>query len=150
MKKYIIGFLLFFLFLLTACTLERSANGDLDGYWHLVEADTLGIGDGQEHVCDFSQHLVFWAFQNRLMMTVDQGDGAYATLLYRFAHTGDSLIVSEPRFDDREQGDSLCRDTTLLRHYGIQNLREAFYIQALSSARMELRSKDLLLKFRKQ
>lgn len=149
MMKHIILFLVSFT-LLASCTLERSGNGDLDGFWHLVKADTLDIGDGQPHVNDLGQQLVFWAFQSRLMMTVDRGPGDKPSLFYRFSHAGDSLIVSEPRFDDRESGDSLCTDTTLLRHYGIQQPREAFYIKSLSSSRMELQSKKLLLKFRKQ
>lgn len=147
--KHIVSFLFSFL-LLASCTLERSSNGDLDGFWHLIEADTLGMEDGQPHVNDLSQQLIFWAFQNRLMMTADRGTGDKPSLFYRFSHAGDSLIVSEPRFDDRENGDSLCTDTILLQHYGIQHPREAFYIKSLSSSRMELQSKDLLLKFRKQ
>ena len=28
----------------SACTLETSDNGDLDGYWHLEQVDTLATG----------------------------------------------------------------------------------------------------------
>lgn len=28
----------------SACTIEMSDNGDLDGYWHLEQVDTLATG----------------------------------------------------------------------------------------------------------
>ena len=45
MKK-IIGILFFavLVFTLSSCEIETSQNGDLDGFWHLEQVDTLATG----------------------------------------------------------------------------------------------------------
>ena len=51
-----------------SCTIETSDNGKLDGFWHLVEIDTLQTG-GQK---DLSNEKLFWGVEAKLLHL--QGD----------------------------------------------------------------------------
>ena len=52
MKK-IIGVLSLAVMMLTlsSCEVETSQNGDLDGFWHLEQVDTLATGGGDLLLC---------------------------------------------------------------------------------------------------
>ena len=43
---------------LTSCEIETSENGDLDGYWHLEQVDTLATGG----VCIIEINVYFGEF----------------------------------------------------------------------------------------
>ena len=47
----------------SACTIETSDNGDLDGYWHLEQVDTLATGGK----LNLSKERVFWGVQHKLI-----------------------------------------------------------------------------------
>jgi hypothetical protein len=61
MKK-IIGVLSLAVMMLTlsSCEVETSQNGDLDGFWHLEQVDTLATGG----TCNFADKRVFWVFSS--------------------------------------------------------------------------------------
>lgn len=141
MKKNFL--LLLPLFALAGCTLETDSSGDLGGYWHLESADTLATGG---HT-DMSGHRIFWAVQDKLLEACDRDNGT--AIFFRYAHTADSLKLSEPRFDNRTTGDPSLTDATLLRPLGIQQLQEGFAVEHLSGSTMILRSPTLRLGFRK-
>ncbi len=68
MKK-IIGILFFavMVFSLSSCEIETSQNGDLDGFWHLEQVDTLATGG----TCSFADKRIFWGCQYKLIQVGD-------------------------------------------------------------------------------
>lgn len=126
---------------LSACELETSGNGDLDGFWHLERVDTLATGG----VADYSSQSKFWAFQAKLL-NVSDNNGGY---LLRFSHEGDSLFLSEPYTNDRTNGDTRLEDAQPLRPYGINTLSDRFRIERMKGGDMVLRTKQLKLTLKK-
>lgn len=124
------------------CDVETSDNGDLDGLWHLTQVDTAGGGS-----LDIRSEKRFWAFQNRLMQMSDTELSEY--FICRFKRSGDSLFLSEPRYNDRNRADTAVADVSPLRKYGMNSMSESFFIEYLSSRRMRLSSDWLTLYFRK-
>ena len=129
--------------LLTACDLETSDNGDLDGFWHLVQVDTIGTGGTR----DLSRQRLFWACQVRLVEFSDK-DGRLPSFLLHFEHGGGRLRLYDVRVFDN-QTDSLLQDSTLLAPYGMNALEESYGVERLSGSRMTLNNGTLRLKFRK-
>lgn len=136
---------------LSSCDLERSDNGDLDGYWHLESIDTLANG----HTADFSKEYVFWGIEYKLISTRVTNTNQ-ERLYLRFEQTSDSLKITQAYLDHGHQdhgedgGDIPVEEVTDdLRFYGINNLPEGFYKEALDGSKMILRSKTLRLKFKK-
>ena len=136
---------------LSSCDLEHSDNGDLDGYWHLESIDSLENG----HTADFSKSYVFWGIEYKLIST-RVTDMDKARLYLRFEQTSDSLKITQAYLDhghqdNGENGGDIPVDevTDDLRFYGINNLPEGFYKEALDGSKMILRSKTLRLKFKK-
>ena len=92
MKKIIgIFFLAMMMFTLCSCEVETSQNGDLDGFWHLEQVDTLATGGS----CSFADKRVFWGCQYKLIQVSDydyfsDGRGFYL----RFEQTSDSLLIT--------------------------------------------------------
>lgn len=127
---------------ITACELEMSGNGDLDGFWQLKSVDTLATGTS----ADMRESGVYWAFQCD-MMSVKKINQISAFL--RFNNTGDSLFLSEPYIDNRDSSDIVITDVEVLRPLGINELEEHFGISELESGTMVLKSKTLRLNFRK-
>ena len=124
--------------------LETSDNGDLDGYWHMQSVDSLENGNR----LDYSDNIMFWAVQVRLIEVRDRSDvlGAY---LLQFNHIGDSLFLSNPRKNDKNTGDPVVEDVDKLRPFGINELGEHFKIEQLTSSKMVLKSKTLRISFKK-
>ena len=136
---------------LSSCDLERSDNGDLDGYWHLESIDSLENG----HTADFSKEYVFWGIEYKLISTRVTNTNQ-ERLYLRFEQTSDSLKITQAYLDHGHQdngedgGDIPVEEVTDdLRFYGINNLPEGFYKEALDGSKMILRSKTLRLKFKK-
>ncbi len=118
-----------------SCTIENIDNGDLDGFWHFEQMDTLATGGR----LDLRQTTRFWAFQANLMHT----QGGTNSFYFRFARDGGTLVVYSPYLDhgheDKENGgDIVVDDPALLREYGIQSLADTFYIEKLSGSTMVL------------
>lgn len=130
--------------LTAACDIETSGNGDLDGYWSLRQIDTLETAG----TADVSEQRIFWSVQHNLLQADDR-TGAHASCLFRFQHTGNTLVLSSPYAYGRENGDDPIDDVTLLQPFGINAIPETFTIEKLNGSDMVLRSEPLRLHFRK-
>lgn len=141
--KYL-SILFAFMFCLSACELETSRNGKLDGWWLLTAVDTLQTG-GHANV---EAQQCTWAFQGRLLELRDV-PGQRGDYLLSFAQHGDDLLLSHPYFSARDSGDIAVQTPQPLHPYGIQTLSEQFLITAIDRRRMVLTSASLRLYFRK-
>lgn len=130
--------------MLTACELESSNNGDLDGYWHMQRVDTLSTGGST----DLSDSLRFWAVQMSLLNLTDKGGDAGEFLL-RFAYDSDSLRLYDPHYSNRMTGDPSLDDAAPLAPYGINAVDETFAIERLNGSYMTLKGGTLRLQFNK-
>lgn len=141
MKKFsILSLLLLFSIsqFLTSCELETSDNGDLDGFWHLVEVDTLATGG----VEDLHQSKMFWSFQMNLLQFT--GSGRYFA---RFSHENGQLIVNQPQSYDSKKGHQPITDVSVLAPWGLNDLEVQFSIEHLSGSSMTLNDGSLRLNF---
>ena len=147
MKKSIISLLCFAAAVtgMTSCDgLEMSQNGKLEGYWHIVEFDTLATGG----VCDMSQGTLFLGVQMRLMSFYDSSSKV-ANLFSHFEKSDSTLRFYDFFRDDRAAGDHRETDISATRLYGINDLNETFYIEHLSSNSLILKGSTLRIKLRK-
>ena len=131
--------------LMTACHMESSDNGHLDGFWHLVRVDTLSTDTlSIVGTSDLSQDYFFWAFQFQLL-SVRNTQKSPEEYFLRFQRQGDELVLSQP-FQYVLQGkDAPVENIDLLRPFGINDQEERFRIVHLSSRRMTLKSKNNFL-----
>lgn len=130
--------------LLTAsCTLETDDSGDLGGFWHLESVDTLSTGGHN----DMSGQRIFWSVQHKLLEVSNKDTGT--AIFLRYTHAADSLTLSEPRTNNRTEGDPDITNPALLHPFGIQQLQENFTIETLSGSTMVLQSDLLRLGFKK-
>ena len=141
--KYL-SILFAFMFCLSACELETSHNGKLDGWWLLTAVDTLQTG-GHSNV---EVQQCTWAFQGRLLELRDV-PGQRGDYLLSFAQNGDDLLLSHPYLSARDSGDIAVQTPQPLHPYGIQTLSEQFSITAIDRQCMVLTSASLRLYFRK-
>lgn len=129
---------------LSACELETSHNGKLDGWWLLTAVDTLQTG-GHANV---EAQQCTWAFQGRLLELRDV-PGQRGDYLFSFTQHGDDLLLSHPYLSARDSGDIAVQTPQPLHPYGIQTLSEQFSITTIDRQRMVLTSASLRLYFRK-
>lgn len=130
---------------LTACELETSTNGDLDGFWQLTQVDTLSTG-GQT---DMRMTGVTWSFQGRIMELRIAKKSTEKPVICQFSHDGDSLRVYNPYIIDRVNDDKIITDVKPMQLYGFSKPEENFFFLQLNSKTMVLRSEQLQLSFRK-
>lgn len=135
--------------LMTACHMESSENGHLDGFWHLVRVDTLSTDTlSIVGTSDLSQDYFFWAFQFQLL-SVRNTQKSPEEYFLRFQRQGDELVLSQP-FQYVLQGkDAPVENIDLLRPFGINDQEERFRIVHLSSRRMTLKNNFLVLTMQK-
>jgi hypothetical protein len=141
--KYL-SILFAFMLCLSACELETSHNGKLDGWWLLTAVDTLQTG-GHANV---EAQQCTWAFQGRLLELRDV-PGQRGDYLFSFTQHGDDLLLSHPYLSARDSGDIAVQTPQPLHPYGIQTLSEQFSITTIDRQRMVLTSASLRLYFRK-
>lgn len=143
MRSLTIFTLLLGLLVMASCELQMSDNGDLDGYWQLKQLDSLGSG----YSTDMRSSSVFWSVQKNLLQVSGYGQ----QVLFRFDHNGDSLFLSQPRFNERMNDDPALADSNLvsLRQLGINALEERFQVNELGQSTMVLQSATLRLHFRR-
>ena len=142
--KFLICLTTVLLFAFSACTLETSHNGKLDGMWQLTQLDTLAT----EGHTDMRETGIFWSVQNNLLKVAALYGGA-EPVLFRFQHTGAQLAISDPYIDNREVGDIKIEDASLLSFYNIDALEQTFIIEHLTSGKMTLQSERFRFHFRK-
>ena len=139
---------LFFLFsivclaALSACDIESSGNGDLDGYWRLEQVDSL---NGRQGVA-YADKQIFWSFQHDLIELSNLHDNS---IIYRLKEENRVLLLEQPCMFDRADGDTSITDLEILRPYGVNALQEQFRIVSLESEVLVLESPVLRLSFRK-
>ena len=136
----------FLIFSFTSCELETSGNGDLDGFWHLVQVDTLQTGG----VNDTSKELFFWSFQVNLL---EFSDRSYQIPIFmaRFNHDNGQLKVTQPCLYNRDEGNEMVTEENVkdISPYGLNALEETFRVEELSGSRMTLSNGTLRLYFKK-
>lgn len=136
----------FLVFSFTSCELETSGNGDLDGFWHLVQVDTLQTGG----VNDTSKELFFWSFQVNLL---EFSDRSYHIPIYmaRFNHENGQLKVTQPCLYNRDEGNEMVTEENVkdISPYGLNALEETFRVEELSGSKMTLSNGTLRIYFKK-
>ena len=130
--------------LMTACTLETSGNGELDGYWQMERIDTLATGGWQ----DMKLARRFWAVEVRLLQVQDL-TWQHDTYLLRFEHRGDSLLLSDPYRKNQGGADEPVSDPSQLAPYGIERLDARFLIEQLDDDALVLKDETLRVKLRR-
>lgn len=139
---YIIGIGL----LLTACDMESSDNGQLDGFWQMTSKTDQYAKCG---AVDMRDSGITWAFQGKLLELRDVKK-VHQDILGNFEHQGGTLSVSHFYLVDRDKGDILIDDAiSYLVPYGVGQSQEKFKVVELTSSEMILESERFLLKFRK-
>lgn len=138
---------------LASCEMETSDNGELDGFWHLEQVDTLATGG----VCDYRNVRIFWGIEHNLVSISDYETfkdfrGYYA----RFRQTGDSLVLTKFYRNNWHQAEGdkggdipITEMNDTMRRVGINRLEESFYKDHLSGGYMTLSTKELRLRFKK-
>ena len=130
---------------LTACELETSANGDLDGFWLITSIDTLAT-HGHKELRDSS---LTWSFQGRILeirRAIHQTDEIF---ICKFEHEGGVVHVFDIYRIKREQEDPKIEDPAPLRSFGINQLDEHFLVATLNADHMVLQSNGLQINFEK-
>ena len=117
--------------LLTSCDKEDSANGHLDGFWHMT-----------------SSPGITWAFQGHILELRDVKK-VHQDIVMSFTREGDKLKLSDPYRVDRDSDDVALKDADMLIPYGIGNTSTEFRISELTSSRMVLDNNTTHLEFRK-
>lgn len=127
---------------LASCEIDWSDNGSLDGNWQLSLVDTLATNAS----VDMKGKKVFWAVQYDLLQVKETGQDI---VLFRFKNTGDSLLLSEPRINNRDDDDGVIPELEQLQPMGINSMEEHYKIIKLNSSSMVLQNDMLRLHFRK-
>lgn len=128
----------------TSCDLETSDNGDLDGFWHLVQVDTLDTGG----TCNMKEARIYWSFQCDVLKLDDKTE-RNRSIIMRFDNRGEQMTLFDPYIYDRGAGDIKLEDINMLRPFGINAMSETFNVSHLSSHNMIIESPMLRLSFKK-
>ena len=141
-KRFFYVYIIMVCCLISACDVESSDNGALDGFWQLAYLE-----EGGERV-DMRQSGITWAFQGELLELRDVTK-VNQTFLLSFEHGSGTLRVYAPFFLDRDNDDIPVDNVNYLLPYGIRQLDERFSVVRLDGDAMILRSDHCLLEFRK-
>lgn len=144
MKRIVYIFCLFVVGCLFSCELESSDNGKLDGFWHLDRVDSLST----KGVADLSGDLLFWSVQGKMLQVSDQ-NSRHQAVIFRFEHSANTLVLSNPIANIREIGDSIVTNVSNFSYAGVNNLEERFQVEKLTGNKMVLVSEQLRLWFTK-
>ena len=125
---------------------ETSDNGDLDGMWQLQALDTLRTGG----TADMRDSLLFLSVQMHLAYLKDYRNQLFKGVFYHFDHTRDSLIITDPYYDNRAAGDVKTEHTDdYLGAFGFEELDQRFGIETLTGKKMVLHYRQYRYHFRK-
>ncbi len=123
--------LLLLLFAFSSCQ-KADDNGELGGFWKLMEVEYAATGEVKE----LEQNSYFMAVQLDLMQFRGDAGSCYA----RFSHKGDSLFVW--MIDDSVS-------SSLLHAYAMDATEQRFCVEALDVKRLILKSNFSILRFKK-
>jgi len=145
--KHITSFIVGMMLMVACGDYHTSDNGELDGFWQLMQTDTLSNG----HSEDMRQRQIFWSVQADLLRMSDLHAlyGEYVPIYFRFELKGDRLRVYDPVADRRIVSDSIVTDVETVRFYGLNSLDEAFRVLQLEDTKMTLENERLRMYFRK-
>ena len=149
MKYSTLCLLLFILLLPAACDIESTDNGNLDGFWHLEQVDTLATGGS----LNLKEQKIFWGVQYHLIHLT--GAGQANNFYLRFRQTGDSLYITQAFIEhsgtagQQGNGDEPLTNDSLLQIYGLQSSNEQFIKVKLNGKWLILKSARLQLTFRR-
>lgn len=146
-KILLIFFLIMTLGWLSSCEIESSSKGNLYGFWHLVSIDSLYSDTPQGNV-DYSQKLLFWAFQVHLVELMDQNQ-EHSPIVCRFEREGDSLFFDTPYYLDRAAGDPPVTELERMNYYGLNSMTPRMLIESLSQNKLVIKTDVVRLRFRK-
>ena len=139
-----LSYIFFLCLILSACEIETSNNGHLDGNWQLRTIDTLRTGG----ICDMSKSYIYWSVENNLLQLRDI-DNSNLKILFRFEKKGDQLNIHSPfKVITKDELEPL-EDDEVLRPFGIYGTTADFAIEQLNSSRLVLRNEDYRFHFRK-
>lgn len=141
MKRLI--YILLACFCLTACEVEISHNGALDGNWQLRQMDTLSTGG----TTDMSHSYIYWAFDTHLLQVRDIDDNL--KIFFRFQRESDQLTLLSPyRVVTKDQLVAID-NTELLQPFGIMNVEDVFQIEQLNHQTFTIKNQYYRMHFRK-
>lgn len=143
MKQHIIGLLLA-IAAFSACDIEHSNNGNLDGYWQLTQLDTIATGGS----ADMKESAIYWAVQHNLLEIKNVND-LLRNVFFRFEQSEATLRIYNPISDNKVISDSVVTSPVTLQPFGIQHLDETLAIEQLTSSHMTLRNELFRFHFRK-
>lgn len=127
-----------------SCDLEKSDNGNLDGYWQWTLIDTIATGG----TCDMKESLIFWGVESDIL-EIFNNKTSNENVIFRFWHNGDTLILSRPIIDIRDSSDVIMTNYTLLENYGIYDIPETLMIDYWGSNHITFSNRLFHLYFRK-
>lgn len=148
MKKLTYLIYLFLLGLsLSACEMETSDNGNLDGFWQLSAVDTLSNGRS----ADMRQSGIYWGVQVNLISIKHLKKSQ--SFLFQFEMKDGRLKLMSPMKDARpiasEVSDERVMEPMELKCIGFKHLEEEFEVLQLTGSRMTLQNEHLRMYFRK-
>ena len=123
--------------------IETSGNGKLDGFWQLTQIDTLVTGGS----LDVTEDRKYLSVQGSFFEVHDAD--LPERYMFRFSYTGDRIVLSDARLNDRMFGDPEVTDVSVLAPYGINSLTETFDVEKLTGSRLVLVSGALRLIYKK-
>ena len=116
MKKFYLYIIIGIGLMLTACDMERSDNGDLDGFWQMTSKIDKSAKCG---AVDMRDSGITWSFQEKLLELHDVKK-VHQDIIGDFVHQGGTLSVSRFYFVDRDKGDVRIDDPiSYLVPYGV-------------------------------
>ena len=124
----------------TACDMETSDNGNLDGLWQLTAVDTLSTKGHR----DMRETNTSWNIQGKLL----QLRKTNFIFVCHFSKEGDILKLG-PLFLNNHHDEPPVEDLFPVRPMGVNEKEERFSIVTLTSSTMTLQSATLKLSFRK-
>lgn len=131
----------------SACEMETSDNGQLDGFWQLTSVDSLNSGRS----ADMHQSGIYWGIQVHLLSIKDMKKDQ--SFMFRFSMTGDTLRLYAPIKDIRHSAGEVLDEHVMtpmeLRNIGFSHLEERFKVLQLTGSRMALQNERLRMYFRK-
>lgn len=115
-RIYSVVLALFALLCFYGCSIESDKVGHkLGGMWHLTAVEVDGVKT------DYSDKKVYWLFQGKLLQLEDK-EYVHPSILYLYTLEGDVVKLRNPYRYDRENGDELLTEPSLLQYYGIDNI----------------------------
>ena len=146
MKRIVYILSIVCLLMMTACDVETSDNGDLDGFWQMTEMHAAYFSSMEGK--DMRESGLTWSFQGKLLELRD-ATGHQQDIVMSFEHKGSELRVYNPYFVERDSGDIKVTNAIDLLPYGISNTDDTFQVLELSSDKMVLSNPMFMLSFRK-